>query len=593
MRFLPRLQLSPPRFQAVSTRINTVMIVLMSIAFVSLVLEYGFYFTDSWDNLFQLVDVTVLLFFMLQQVVKLLIAPHRRHYLSERRMEYLLTAFLLLAAVLYPVAQSYYHGISEQWRPGSLSSVYIIVAQTIILLDILFGAVRYSRRLATQRIQPARLFIGSFVAVILVGTLALLLPRSTVDGITVVDALFTSASAVCVTGLIVVDTGTAFTPFGQTILLLLIQVGGLGLMTFTTFFTLFSGRLSIKERVLMQEFLNRESLGQVRGTLKNIVLLTLVIEAIGAVLLYYSWGDVAFTSERAKVFSSVFHSVSSFCNAGFSLFTDNLAVSGAAMNVRLNLIIASMIVLGGLGFIAIVNLMNARPWGRPSNRLRYRLTAHTRLVLISTAVLIVVGAVLTYALEYNNALAGLNAGDKILASVFQSITTRTAGFNTIDISTMAVPASLIFIVLMFIGASPGSTGGGIKTTTASLVFLSAVNYVREKQSVEIGHRRVLSASVERAYAALLFGLALIVLSVFLLTLFEPFPLLDIVFECFSAAATVGLSRGITFALSDASKIVLIFTMLIGRVGTLTMMMALTRPAVLSRHDYPSEQIIVG
>lgn len=593
MRFLTRLQQSPPRFHAISTRINTVMIVLMSLALISLILEYGFYFTETLANVFRVIDLTVLLFFMLQQIVKLLLAPHRRKYLLERRMEYLLTIFLLLAVVLYPLAENFFHGISKQWRPGSLSSLYIIVAQTIILLNIIFSAMRYSRRLASRHIQPARLFIGSFVTVILIGTVALLLPRSTVEGISLVDALFTSASAVCVTGLIVVDTGTAFTPLGQIIILFLIQIGGLGLMTFTTFFTLFSGRLSIKERVLMQEFLNRESLGQVRSTLRSIVLVTLAIEAIGAVLMYNSWGDVAFTSERAKIFSSIFHSVSSFCNAGFSLFTENLAVSGAAMNVRLNLIVASMIILGGLGFITIVNISQIRPWGHPGRRLRTRLTAHSRLVLSTSAILLVAGAILFYVLEYNNALAELSAGDKILASVFQSVTTRTAGFNTVDISTMAVPASLIFIVLMFIGASPGSTGGGIKTTTASLVFLSAVNYVRGKQTVEIGHRRVLTASIERANAALLFGLALVVLSVFMLSLFEPFPLLDIVFECFSAAATVGLSRGITFALSDASKIVLIFTMLIGRVGTLTMMMALTRRAVLSRHDYPNEQIIVG
>jgi len=593
MRFLPRLQQSPPRFREIGARINTVMIVMMSIAFISLVLEYGFYFTDAWDHAFRIIDMTVLLFFMLQQAIKLLIAPHRRAYLAERQVEYLLTAFLLIAVALYPIAETFYQGVSRQWRPGSLSSLYIIVAQTIILLDILFSAVRYSRRLATQRIQPARLFIGSFVAVILLGTLALLLPRSTAEGITVVDALFSSTSAVCVTGLIVVDTGTTFTPFGQTILLLLIQVGGLGLMTFTTFFTLFSGRLSIKERVLMQEFLNRESLGQVRNTLRSIVLVTLIIEAIGAVLLYFSWGDVVFASERAKVFSSIFHSVSSFCNAGFSLFSENLAVSGAAMNIRLNLIVASLIILGGLGFITIVNIAQLRPWGHPVHRLRRRLTAHSRLVLSTSAILIAVGAVIFYVLEYHNVSAGLAPGEKILAALFQSITTRTAGFNTVDISAMAVPATLIFILLMFIGASPGSTGGGIKTTTAALVFLSAMNHVRGKQTVEIAHRRVLNASIERAYAALLFGLALVILSIFLMTLFEPFPLLDIVFECFSAAATVGLSRGITFSLSDASKIVLIFTMLIGRVGTLTMMMALTRRAPVSHHDYPSEQIIVA
>jgi potassium uptake TrkH family protein len=396
-----------------------------------------------------------------------------------------------------------------------------------------------------------------------------------------------------VTGLIVVDTSSAFTPFGQLVILLLIQVGGLGLMTFTTFFTMFSGRLSIKERVLMQEMLSRESLGQVRQTLLGIITVTLLIELVGAVLLYYSWGDVGFASERAKIFSSVFHSVSAFCNAGFSLFSENLAVSGAAMNVQLNLVFASLIILGGLGFIAIINIVSIRPWGHPGSRLRFRLTTHTRIVLITSGILLAGGMLLFYFMEYHNTLKALSWWEKILASFFQSVTTRTAGFNTTDIGGMTVPATLIFLILMFIGASPGSTGGGIKTTTAALVFLSAVNYARGKPTIDIAQRRVLPSTVERAYATLLFAFALIGLSVFLLSLFEPFPLLDIVFEVISAAATVGLSRGITFALADASKIVLIFTMLIGRVGTLTMMMALTRRAALGRYDYPTEQIVVG
>jgi Trk-type K+ transport system membrane component len=343
----------------------------------------------------------------------------------------------------------------------------------------------------------------------------------------------------------------------------------------------------------MQEMLNRESLGQVRNTLKSIISVTLLIEIVGAVLLYYSWGDVAFTSERAKIFSSVFHAVSAFCNAGFSLFSENLAVSGAAMNIQLNLTIASLIILGGLGFIVIVNIASIRPLGNPGSRLRHRLTAHTRLVLITSVVLILAGTVLFYVLEFNTSLRGLEWWEKGIASFFQSVSTRTAGFNTTDIGAMAIPATLIFLILMFIGASPGSTGGGIKTTTAALVFLSAVNYVRGKSTIEIAQRRIQASTVERSYAALVFSLVLVSSSIFALSLFEPFPLLDIVFECFSAAATVGLSRGITFALTDMSKFVLIFTMLVGRIGTLTLMMALTRRAVLNRYDYPTEQIVVG
>ncbi len=584
---------SSARFEAISRRINMVMMVLVATVLLSLIFEYGFYFSSSVERIFEVVDVVVLFCFIVAQGMKFLMAPHRWEYVRERNFEYTLTLLLLISLVALAIIPDFFAGIARQWHVRGLSALFVLVAQVVIVLNLISSAVRYSRRITRLQIQPARLFIGSFVFVILLGTLALLLPRATTDGIGALDALFTATSAVCVTGLIVVDTASAFTPLGKVIITLLIQIGGLGLMTFTTFFTLFSGRLSIKERVLMQDFLSRESLGEVRRTLWQIVSVTMIIEAIGAVLLYFSWDSAAFPTMRAKVFSSIFHSVSAFCNAGFSLFSDNLAGPAAAMNVQINLTIAGLIILGGLGFITIVNIVSIRPWARAQSRLSHRLTAHARVVLVSTAVLLVAGMVLFYVIEYNNTMAGLNWWEKILASFFQSVTTRTAGFNTIDIGAMAVPSTLLFLVLMFIGASPGSTGGGVKTTTVSLVFLSAINHVRGKSSIEIGNRRILQSNVDRAAAALFFGLVLVALSVFFVSMFEPFPILDIVFECFSAMGTVGLSRGITFALSDPSKFVLILTMLIGRVGALTLMMALTRRAPLNRFDYPTEQIVVG
>lgn len=587
------LQQSSTRFELISRRINMVMAVLAVVVLLSLIFEYGFYFPASTERIFEAVDVAVLLCFMGAQAVKLLLAPRRWEYMRERGFEYGLTILLLTGLLAVTLIPDLISEVARRWHFRGLTALVVLLAQIVIVLNLVFGAVRFSRRITDLQIQPARLFIGSFVLVILTGAGGLLLPRATTQGISIVDAIFTSASAVCVTGLIVVDTATAFTPLGKTIILFLIQVGGLGLMTFTTFFTLFSGRLSIKERVLMQDFLSRENLGEIRRTLLQIVGVTLTIETVGAVLLYFSWGAVSFPSAEHRIFSSVFHSVSAFCNAGFSLFGDNLAGRALAMNVQVNLTISGLIILGGLGFITIVNISGARPWGRGPSRLHHRLTAHTRVVLATTALLVLGGAVLFFVLEYSNTLAGLDWPDKILASIFQSVTTRTAGFNTIDIGAMAVPGTLLFLLLMFIGASPGSTGGGIKTTTAALILLSGLNYVRGKSSIEIGNRRIPQNNIDRATAVLIFGLMLVGLSVFLVTLFEPFPLIDVLFECVSAMGTVGLSRGITFALSDSSKIVLILTMLIGRVGALTLMMAVTRRAALSRFDYPSEQIVVG
>lgn len=593
MQFLPSLQQSPTRFESTKHRVNIAMSVLVVAVLVSLLLEYGFFLSPSIERLLQAIDVVVLLCFMVAQTVKFLFSPHRMAYVKERRIEYGLTLFLLLFVVALLIAPGFFTEIARIWHLRSVSSLLVLAAQGVIVLNILFGAMRFSRRVSDLQIQPARLFIGSFVLVILTGTVALMLPRATTDGIGVIDALFTSTSAVCVTGLIVVDTATAFTLFGKLVILFLIQIGGLGLMTFTTFFTLFSGRLSIKERVLMQDFLSRENLGEIRRTLMLIIAVTLLIEAAGAVLIYFSWGGVVFSSPQEKLFQSVFHSVSAFCNAGFSLFSDNLAVPGLAMNMRMNITVAGLIILGGLGFITIVNIVSVRPWGRAQNRLRHRLTANTRIVLASSGILLATGAILFYALEYHNTLAGLTWSEKIMASFFQSVTTRTAGFNTVDIGAMAMPATLLFLLFMFIGASPGSTGGGIKTTTASLVFLSALHYVRGKGAIEIGNRCIPTTVIDRAFAALVFALLLVAVSVFFLSMFEPFPLVDILFESVSAMGTVGLSRGITFALSDPSKIVIIFTMLIGRVGALTLMMALTRRAPLSRFDYPTEQVMVG
>lgn len=584
---------SSARFEQISGRINKVMIVLVTTVLLSLILEYGFYVSSATERLFETVDIIVLLCFIAAQTVKLLLAPHRFEYVRERNFEYALTLLLLLSFTALAIVPDFFSDIARNWHLRGLTALFVLIAQIVIILNLISNAVRFSRRILRLQIQPARLFIGSFVFVILTGTFALLLPRATTQGISFVDALFTSASAVCVTGLIVVDTASAFTPLGKFLILLLIQIGGLGLMTFTTFFTLFSGRLSIKERVLMQDFLSRESLGEVRRTLWHIVNVTMIIEAIGAVFLYISWDNTAFPSTQARIFSSIFHSVSAFCNAGFSLFSDNLAGPGAAMNMQVNITIAGLIILGGLGFITIVNIVRVRPWAPARDRLNRRLTAHSLVVIVSTSVLIVAGMLLFYFIEYNNTLAGLNWWEKILASFFQSVTTRTAGFNTIDIGAMAVPSTLLFLVLMFIGASPGSTGGGIKTTTASLILLSAINHVRGKPSIDIGHRHILQSNVDRASATLFFGLVLVSLSVFAVSLLEPFPILDVVFECFSAMGTVGLSRGITFGLSDPSKFVLILTMLIGRVGAVTLMMAITRRALINRFDYPTEQIVVG
>lgn len=593
MRFTTFILRTPGRFESIRRSSNTFLIFISFVALISLITEYGFHTGPDLLRVLHVVDIFVLVVYVVLQTVKLLYAPDRRVWLRERNIEYTLTAILILAAVLLPFLLWVFdiRG-SVGWR-SSVFSLYIVLVQIVILTDVVFTTVRFSRRITGLRIQPARIFIASFVIVIVGGAFALQLPKASTHGISFVDALFTSTSAVCVTGLTVVDTAKDYTFLGQLIIMILIQVGGLGLMTFTTFFTLFSGRLSIRERVMLQDMLSREHLGEVRQTLKSIIGVTFLIEAIGAVFLFISWPMGDFPTLQSRMFSAIFHSVSAFCNAGFALFTDNLAAPGVAMNPAINITIASLIVLGGLGFLTIVNVVSGRPWARVRSTPQHRLTTHSRLVLATTGILIFGGAVVLLFWEANASLAGLAWWEKILAATFQSVTARTAGFNTINIGAMAAPGTLIIILLMFIGASPASTGGGIKTTTASVLMLNAMNHIRGKKSIEIGARTVPQSVIDRAQAVLLFGLMQVFISVLLLSWLEPFKFVDLLFETVSAMATVGLSRGITASLSEGSKIVLIFTMLIGRVGALTLMQALVTPAPLGRYEYPAESVIVG
>jgi Trk-type K+ transport system membrane component len=363
-------------------------------------------------------------------------------------------------------------------------------------------------------------------------------------------------------------------------------------MTITTFLAMFSGSLSISERVMMQEFLSQDSIGRVRAVLRQIILLTFGIELLGAVCFYASTGSFPFASEGQKIFSAAFHAVSAFCNAGFSLFSANLAERGVAMNLGVNLTITTLIILGGIGFTVIANLLSLRA-GQRHIRLRNQLTVHTKLVLITTALLLAAGTAVMYALDGGGILGGLPWGEKLLASYFQSVTTRTAGFNTVDIGALSGGTALLMIILMFIGASPGSTGGGIKTSTAAVVAMHLWATVRGRAKVEFGRRRIPSETVEKAFIVTALAAIVLVTSSFLLLLVEPRPYLDLLFECSSALGTVGLSRNLTPSLTDFSKVVLAAVMLTGRVGALTIIAALVRRVVTADYDYPSGNVMIG
>ncbi len=440
-----------------------------------------------------------------------------------------------------------------------------------------------------SRMSPVTLAASSFVLLSLFGSLLLCLPFAHAEpGITWVDSFFTSTSAVCVTGLTVVDTGTVFTPTGQVFVMLLIQLGGLGIMTLSIVFLSLSGsRISLSGRTVIEQTFLPQAEAQIYPIAKTIASATLMIEGTGALLLYL------FRPEYG-IFSAVFHAVSAFCNAGFALFKDNLMSLRAHWGY--NLVIMGLIVLGGLGFYVMFEVKN-----RLTGRSR-RFSLHARVVLITTVALIVGGAVIIYLLELRNLIEGMPFGEQMLASLFQSVTTRTAGFNTLDLA-LAVKATLFFmILLMFIGASPGSTGGGIKTTTFGILVAAAWSSLRGKHETEAFQSTIPHKTVLQALALTVISSLLIVMCTMAVVVVEsagvpfqehPVQFIQYIFEVVSAFGTVGLSTGITAGLADASKLIICAMMLVGRVGPLTLAFVLGRERQRARYRYAEGNIMVG
>lgn len=454
-------------------------------------------------------------------------------------------------------------------------------------------------------INPPRLFLLSFCFIIFIGTMLLLLPNATHEGISPIDALFTSTSAVCVTGLIVVDTGSYFTLFGQTIILLLIQAGGLGIMTFTSYFSyFFKGESSYEHQLLMKDMTNEEKVGEVFSTLKKIIVLTLTVEAIGAILIFFSLNNGYFSSFSEKAFFSIFHTVSGFCNAGFSTLPNSMFEYEFRFNYPLHLIIAFLFIIGGIGFPIAFNFYKylkylfrkfintkikkarmTKPW---------ILNINSRIVILTTVILLVTGTAGFYILEYNNSLAEHNGIGKIVTAFFGAATPRTAGFNSVDTSALLFPTILLVFLLMWIGASPGSTGGGIKTSTFLVATLNFLSLARGKNKIEIFRREISNTSIKRSFAVIALSLVVIGIAVFLISIFDSDKeLLYIAFECFSAYSTVGLSLGLTGELSEASKTVIILTMFIGRVSMLTILIAFFKKVKSANYRYPTEEVLIN
>ena len=445
--------------------------------------------------------------------------------------------------------------------------------------------------LSQWRLTPYQVLALGFAGLVLLGALLLSLPVASQSGqgTPFIDALFTATSAVCVTGLVVVDTGTHYSSFGHTVIILLIQVGGLGIMAISTLFALLIGKkIRLKERLLMQEALNQLSVsGVVRLTI-YIIRVTLLIEFIGGTILALRW----YPEMGPKgIYYGYWHAISAFCNAGFDLFG---AVHGPFSGITayvddivVNLTIAGLIILGGIGFAVMHDAWESSSF--------LRLSLHSKIVLITTATLIFAGAGLIYLFEHANpdTLKPLSLQGKILGSFFQSVTPRTAGYNTLDISKLYDGTLFLLIILMFVGASPASTGGGIKTSTTAVLMLAIWALIRGRSDAECFGRRIPKDIIYKAFSVMFIAFMLVVIVTMALTITEHFSFISILFEVTSAFGTVGLTTGITPTLSASGKVWLILTMFAGRVGPVTLALAIAMRSRKAQIQYPDGKIIIG
>lgn len=492
---------------------------------------------------------------------------------------------------------------------GETFEYYLYQTSGIQMLSFFLFFLELSRmeiNLLIKVLNPAQLFMVSFALIIFGGAMFLMMPMSTTVPINFTDALFTATSAVCVTGLTVVDTATRYTFLGKFVILALIQIGGIGVMTITSFFGIFfKEKSSLREQSMLRDYLSEDNFDGILKSLMKVVLFTLIIEAAGATMVYLSLEKNALGSVNENLKFSIFHSVSAFCNAGFSTLTDNLYDARIRTNYSVHIWIANLIVLGGIGFPVLLNLYQyckcQVKWlfeyfktGKSYVHRVNMITLNSKIVMFTTFLLIVFGTLAFFYFEKEHTQQGMDLKARLATSYFQSITPRTAGYNNYAMSVLSMPSILITIFLMWIGASPVSTGGGIKTSTFALAIMNTFRIMKGQNHIEIHRYEIHEYSVNKAFAIITLSLFTIVLGAFGIFIFDgKFGMIKIIFECFSAFGTVGLSLNLTPKLSEPSKFILIMLMFLGRMGCITLLLSFVKAFGNSTlYRYPKENIII-
>ncbi len=592
-----------PYIRMVLRWIDSVTVLAALVLIAGLVYEHGFVISGemgmSLDRLYRMVWGVFLI-----HVTAHLALAYKESCKKYRTLTWILNIllYMTLIPVIFHEPESGF--LRYFWLFLHNRGFYLILLLVYALLELSSGIVR----LLGRRTNPSLILGGSFFIFIMIGMGLLMLPRCTVAGISWVDSLFVSTSAVCVTGLVPVDVSAVFTPLGQFVIIILIQIGGLGVMTLTCFFAMFfMGNTSFYNQLVVKDIMSSDSLSSLLSALIYILSFTLLIEAGGMLVLFLSiHGTMGMTVNEEFMFAA-FHAVSAFCNAGFSTLPDNLGNPLVMQGHNLfYLTISVLIIFGGIGFPILVNFKTIaayhirrffyflRTGKQDGNRIRHLYNLNTRIVLLVTGMLLVGGTALIALFEWNHAFAGLTVGDKLVQSFFNATCPRTAGFTSISLSAFSVQSLLLMLVLMIVGGAAQSTAGGIKVNAFAVIVLNLLAVLRGKKRVEIFNRQLSTDSIRRSNATLVMYLSILFVGIFILSILEPqASLLALTFECISALSTVGSSLNLTPALGDAGKLLVVILMFIGRVGVITLFLGIIPAQKITKYKYPDDNIIIN
>jgi Trk-type K+ transport system membrane component len=573
------------------------------IAIGTMIWIYGFRLTEEDKQVALYIIKGSFLFYIIHYLTRIVYDFHPIDFLKRTWFEGVMMSLLLLEGISSSIFDTLLlENIFTSIGLSGFAGFSTVIIQVYFLIVVINEFLRNSDFLPRIKLNPAIIFVLSFVTIIMGGTFLLMLPEMTTNGITFIDALFTSTSATCVTGLMTLDAHTAFTFKGQFVILALIKLGGTNIIAFGGFLSLMSKvGVGIRHHQVIEGFVAKNNILSASGMLGKVLLWTLMIELGGAAAMYYLWDpNIQWYDNGERLFYSIFHSMSAFNNAGISLFTDGLYNEAVRYNYLVHWVVAIQIFLGALGILAIFDLFQPE---KLRLRLKYpwkQIDFSTKIALYVSLWLVAIGAVFIYFTERNGTLAGHSLFGQITGAVFQSITPRTAGYNTVNYAALSVPTVMMMIALMYIGASSTSTGGGIKTSSLAIIWAD-IRAVMTGQERAVLWKRTIGASLKSsAYSIAIIYVVMNFIGTILLSFTEwqvlsmpQFDLTDLAFEQVSAFSTVGLSLGITGLLSEAGKYILVGSMFVGRVGTFTIAFALAGKFAQQKFKYPEAETIVG